>query len=110
MSSFPQKPPANQKQMKRLLEKYNAREAYDKLAARIILANERTRVAPPSRGQTETRKIKITEGDRHEITSGRLGSVQLPNGEEPHNSPHHSPPLPTSSQQLPPHPSCLPPN
>ncbi len=82
MSSFPQKPPANQKQMKRLLEKYNAREAYDKLAARIILANERTRVAPPSRVQEETRKIKITERDLQEIRTGRFGRVQLPSQEE----------------------------
>jgi hypothetical protein len=82
MSSFPQKPPANQKEMKRLLEKYNAREAYDKLAARIILANERTRVAPPSRVQTETRKIKITERDLQEIRTGRFGRVQLPGQEE----------------------------
>jgi hypothetical protein len=83
MSSFPQKPPANQKQMKRLLEKHNAREAYDKLAARIILANERTRdPLLPSRVQTETRKITITETDLHEIRTGRFGGVQLPSEEE----------------------------
>jgi hypothetical protein len=83
MSSFPQKPPANQKQMKRLLEKYNAREAYDKLAARIILANERTRVAPPSRVQTaESHRIKINENKLQEIRTGRFGRVQLPSEEE----------------------------
>src|SRR5713101_4909818 len=83
MSSFPQKPLGNEKQMKRLLEKHNAREAYDKLAARIILANERTRdPLLPSRVQTETRKITITETDLQEISTGRFGRIQLPSEEE----------------------------
>jgi hypothetical protein len=83
MSSFPQKPLGNEKQIKRLLEKHNAREAYDKLAARIILANERTRdPLLPSRVQTETRKITITETDLQEINTGRFGRIQLPSEEE----------------------------
>src|SRR6266480_212479 len=82
MSSFPQKPLGDEKQMKRLLEKHNAREVYDKLAARIILA-ERTRdPLPPSRVQTaESQRIKITENELQEIRTGRFGRVQLPSEE-----------------------------
>ena len=83
MSSFPQKPLGNEKQMKRLLEKHNARETYDKLAARIILANERVRYGGRgSRVQTETRRITITERDLQEINTGRFGRIQLPSEEE----------------------------
>ena len=68
--------------MKRLLEKHNAREVYDKLAARIILANARTRdPLPPARVQTETRRISITERDLQEINTGRFRRVQLPTEE-----------------------------
>ena len=82
MSSLPQKPLGDPKKVKKLLEKYNPREAYEILAAQIILANERTRDAPPSRVQKETRKIKITETALHEIKTGRFGRVQLPSQEE----------------------------
>jgi len=65
--------------MKSLLEKHNPREAYEILAAQIILANERTRDAPPSRVQTaESHRIKITENKLQEIRTGRFGRVQLP--------------------------------
>jgi len=58
------------------------REAYEILAAQIILANQRTRDAPPSRVHTESRKIKITEKDLQEIRTGRFGRIQLPSEEE----------------------------
>ena len=82
MSSLPQKPLGDPKKVKKLLEKYNPREAYEILAAQIILANERTQDAPPSRVQKETRKIKITETALHAIKTGRFGRVQLPSQEE----------------------------
>ena len=82
MSSFPQKSPADPRKVKKLLEKYNPREAYEILATQIILANQRTRDAPPSRVQEETRKIKITERGLQEIRTGRFGRVQLPSQEE----------------------------
>ena len=82
MSSLPQKPLGDPKKVKKLLEKYNPRDAYEILAAQIILANERTRDAPPSRVQKETRKIKITETALHAIKTGRFGRVQLPSQEE----------------------------
>src|SRR5438105_11990951 len=83
MSSLPQKPTADLKSVKSLLEKHNPREAYEILAAQIILANERTQEAhPPSRVQKETRKIKITETALHAIKTGRFGRVQLPSQEE----------------------------
>jgi len=83
MSSLPQKPTADTKSVKSLLEKHNPREAYEILAAQIILANERTReTLPQSRVQKETRKIKITETALHEIRTGRFGRVQLPGEQE----------------------------
>jgi hypothetical protein len=83
MSSLPQKPLADPRKVKKLLEKYNPREAYEILAAQIILANERTQdPIPSSRVQKETRKIKITETDLHEIRTGRFGRVRLPSEEE----------------------------
>jgi len=82
MSALPQKPPADPRKIEKLLERHTAREAFEILAARIILANELTQDAPPSRVQTETRKIKITEKDLHEIRTGRFGRVQLPSQEE----------------------------
>ena len=83
MSSLPQKPLGDPKKVKKLLEKYNPREAYEILAARIILANERTQeTLPQSRVQKETRKIKITETALHAIKTGRFGRVQLPSQEE----------------------------
>ena len=83
MSSLPQKPLGDPKKVKKLLEKYNPREAYEILAAQIILANERTRDTPPSRVQTaESHRIKITENKLQEIRTGRFGRVQLPSEEE----------------------------
>src|SRR6266568_2929694 len=83
MSTLPQKPLADPKKVKKLLEKYNPREAYEILAAQIILANERTQeTLPQSRVQKETRKIKITETALHAIKTGRFGRVQLPSQEE----------------------------
>ena len=53
------------------------------LAAHIILANERTQgILPPSRVQTESRKIRTTEKDLLEIRTGLSGRVQLPSEEE----------------------------
>src|SRR5437870_12586209 len=69
--------------IKSLLEKHNPREAYEILAAQIILANERTQESlPQSRVQEETRKIKITKTALHAIKTGRFGRVQLPSQEE----------------------------
>jgi hypothetical protein len=82
LSSLPQKPIGDPKKVKKLLEKYNPREAYEVLATQIILANQRTRDAPPSRVKTETQKITITETDLQEIRTGRFGRVQLPSEEE----------------------------
>src|SRR5207244_10866699 len=83
VSSLPQKPTAHLMSIKSLLEKHNPREAYEILAAQIILANERTRDAPPSRVQTaESHRIKITENKLQEIRTGRFGRVQLPSEEE----------------------------
>ena len=83
MSALPQKPVEAPKKIQKLLKKHNAREAYDILAARIILANERTRdTLPPSRVQTESRKITITERGLEEVRTGRYGRVQLPSQEE----------------------------
>jgi len=83
MSALPQKPVEAPKKIQKLLKKYNAREAYDILAARIILANERIRdTLPPSRVQAESRKITITESGLEEIRTGRYGRVQLPSQEE----------------------------
>ena len=83
MSALPQKPVEAPKKIQKLLKKYNAREAYDILAARIILANERTRdTLPPSRVQTESRKITITERGLEKVRTGRYGRVQLPSQEE----------------------------
>jgi len=81
-SSLPQKPTADLKSVKSLLEKHNPREAYEILAAQIILANQRTPDAPPSRVHTESRKIKIAEKDLQEIRTGRFGRLQLPTEKE----------------------------
>jgi hypothetical protein len=83
LSSLPQKPIGDPKKVKKLLEKYNPREAYEILATQIILADQRTRDAPPSRVQTaESQKIKITENELQKIRTGRFGRVQLPTEEE----------------------------
>jgi len=83
MSSLPLKPPAGPKKLKKLLEKYTPREAYEILAAQIILANERTRdILPPSRVHAGSRKISITESGLQDIRTGRYGRVQLPSQEE----------------------------
>jgi len=83
MSSLPLKPPAGPKNLKKLLEKCTAREAYEILAAQIILANERTRdTLPSSRVQAESRKISITENGLQDIKTGRYGRVQLPSQEQ----------------------------
>jgi len=59
------------------------RFARKNLATQIIIANERTRdTLPPSRVQTESRKITITERDLEEVRTGRYGRVQLPSQEE----------------------------
>ena len=81
MSALPQKPPTDPRKIKKLLETHTAREAFEILAARIILANKRMEESP-SRVQEETRKIKITEKDVREIRTGRFGRVQLPSEEE----------------------------
>src|SRR5437016_12864078 len=82
MSSPPQKPLGDPKKVKKLLEKYNPREAYEILAAQIILANERTQeTLPQSRVHKETRKIKITETALHPSKTGRHGRGQLPSQE-----------------------------
>ena len=53
------------------------------LVSQIILANERIReTLPPSRVQTESRKITITERGLEEVRTGRYGRVQLPSQEE----------------------------
>jgi len=82
------------KKIQKLLKKYNAREAYDILAARIILANERTRdTLPPSRVQTRTQEtrsrvqsksqgLSITAKDLEDLRTGRYGRIQLPSQEE----------------------------
>jgi len=78
MSSLPLKPPAGPKKLKKLLEEYTPREAYEIVAAQIILANERIQNSlPPSRVQAESRKIAITERGLQEIRTGRYGRVQL---------------------------------
>jgi len=82
MSSLPQKPSTDPRELKKLLETYSAREVFQITAARIILANERTRDDPPSGVLTESRKIKISEKELEDIRTGRLGRVQLPTEEE----------------------------
>jgi hypothetical protein len=82
MSALPQRPPADPRKIKKLLESHTAREAFEILAARIILANHRTHDDLPSRVQTETQKVKITERDLQEIRTGRFGRIQLPSEEE----------------------------
>src|SRR5713101_1060329 len=83
MSSLPQKPSTDPRELKKLLETYSAREVFQITAAQIILANERTRDAPPSWVQrAESQRIKITENKLQEIRTGRFGRVQLPSEEE----------------------------
>ena len=82
MSALPQKPPTDPRKIKKLLESHTAREAFEILAARIILANQRTLDAPPSGVQSETQGIRITENELQEIRTGRFGRVQLPSEEE----------------------------
>ena len=84
MSALPQKSTVDPRKIKRLLERgYTAREAFEILAARIILANQRTQEAlSQSQVQPQSRKIKITERDLHEIRTSRFGRVQLPSQEE----------------------------
>jgi len=82
MSSLPQKPSTDPRELKKLLETYSAREVFQITAASIILANERTRDDPPSGVLTESRKIKISEKELEDIRTGRLGRVQLPTEEE----------------------------
>ena len=80
--------------LKKLLEKYDPREAYEILAAQIILANERTRdTLPPSRIQTRTQEtrsrvqsksqgLSLTAKDLEDLRTGRYGRFQLPSQEE----------------------------
>src|SRR2546422_11111562 len=82
MSALPQKPPTDPREIKKLLENRTAREAFEILAARIILANQRTRDVPPSRVQSETQGISVTENELQEIRTGRFGRVQPPSEEE----------------------------
>ena|SRR2546427_11069405 len=82
MSAPPQRSPADPRKIKKLLETHTAREAFEILAARIILANQRTQDLPSSRVQTETQRIKITEKELVDIRTGRFGRVQLPSEEE----------------------------
>jgi len=94
MSALPQKPVEAPKKIQKLLKKYNAREAYDILAARIILANERIRdTLPPSRVQTRTQEtrsrvqsksqgLSLTAKDLEALRTGRYGRIQLPSQEE----------------------------
>jgi hypothetical protein len=82
MSALPQKSAADPRKIKKLLESHTAREAFEILAARIILADKRTQEAAQSRVQTETQRIKITERGLQEIQTGRFGRVQLPSEEE----------------------------
>ncbi len=94
MSALPQKPVEAPKKIQKLLKKYNAREAYDILAARIILANERIRdTLPPSRVQTMTQEtrsrvqsksqgLSLTAKDLEDLKTGRYGRIQLPSQEE----------------------------
>jgi hypothetical protein len=84
MSALPQKPPADPRKIKKLLERgYTAREAFEILAARIILAKQRIpETLSQSRVQTDSPKIKITENDLQEIRAGRFGRIQLPSEEE----------------------------
>jgi len=94
MSALPQKPVEAPKKIQKLLKKYNAREAYDILAARIILANERIRdTLPPSRVQTRTQEtrsrvqsksqgLSLTAKDLEALRTGRYGRIQLPSREE----------------------------
>ena len=49
MSALPQKPPTDPRKIKKPLESHTAREAFEILAARIILANQQTREVPSSR-------------------------------------------------------------
>ncbi len=81
MSAPPQKSAADPKKIAKLLERHTAREAFEILAAQIILANKRTQDSP-SQVQEETRKIKITERHLQEIRTGRFRRVQLPSEEE----------------------------
>jgi hypothetical protein len=82
MSALPQKPPTDPRKIKKLLESHTAREAFEILAARIILANQRMGDVPPSRVQSETQSIRMTENELQEIRTGRFGRVQLPSEEE----------------------------
>jgi len=94
MSALPQKPVEAPKKIQKLLKKYNAREAYDILAARIILANERIRdTLPPSRVQTRTQEtrprvrsksqgLSLTANDLEALRTGRYRRIQLPSQEE----------------------------
>lgn len=95
MSSLPQKPPVDPRKVKKLLESHTAREAFQILAARIILANERVRdkTLPPSRTrvqseshrtpvQMESRKLILTGKDLDDIKTGRYRRFQLPSEDE----------------------------
>lgn len=85
MSALPQEPPVDQRRVKRLLERHTAREAFQILAAQIILANEQVRdPLPPSRTrvQTDSQKLNLTANDLKDISSGRYGRFQLPSEDE----------------------------
>jgi hypothetical protein len=76
MSALPQKPPVDPETVEKLLESHTAQESFQILAAQIILANQRTRdPLPPSRIQTERRRISITERDSGPDRTRRYGRV-----------------------------------
>ena len=83
MSALPQKPPVDPRKVKQLLEKHNAREAFQILAAQIILANDQVREPlPPSHFQTRSRRTSLTAQDLEDVRTGRYGRIQLPSQEE----------------------------
>ena len=84
MSAPPQKPLEDPKKIKKLLETgYTAQEAWEILAARIVLARDQPLEPQPSpHVSTGSQKIKITERDLQQIRTGRFGRVQLPSEEE----------------------------
>src|SRR6266571_4217219 len=85
MSSLPQKPPVDSRKVKKLLEKYDPREAYEILAAQIILANERTRdTLPPSRVQAEAcKKSESAAMEGSSYPARKKPATGSNNGEKP---------------------------
>ena len=84
MSAPPQKPLEDPKKIMKLLETgYTAQEAWEILAARIVLARDEPREPQPSsRVSTGSQQVKITETDLQQIRTGRFRRMQLPSEEE----------------------------